>query len=275
MPSIRRQRPWTINKPPDSALINWGHPIVNNAFIVWRPSGAGLSSDELGRPLVYAGTNSTSWVMSPYGPGINFTSTSSYYHLTLNTPSNSCTILTLCYVDLSAVEGSAFGSAAANPNRLQAHMPYDGTIYWDFGSTAAGGRITWTPSAGFFSSWHAMVFRAGPVNGMQIFSDGVVQATQGTANTRTGSAEDFRFNSGAVDAGENMGFVLFIGTNDELDNSTIASWFVNPFQMFQPAASSWLFPSAAASGGSSYGNSSSMSSRRKALSGPQVTRIYG
>jgi Concanavalin A-like lectin/glucanases superfamily/Cadherin-like domain/Bacterial Ig domain len=65
-------------------------------------------------------------------------------------------------------------------NRLGVQVPAsDNRVYWDFGDTAAGGRLAYTPPASILGSWQHFAFvasRSG--NYMKIFRNGIEEATK-------------------------------------------------------------------------------------------------
>lgn len=89
---------------------------------------------------------------------------------------------------------STFGLEPDNSaNRFQAHLPYvDGVIYWDFGNTAGGGRLSYTPPVSLVGTWQhfALVAKSPPNGYMRIYRNGILEAQAATASTFTVGARD-------------------------------------------------------------------------------------
>jgi len=69
-------------------------------------------------------------------------------------------------------------------NRLNVHLPHDGTLYWDFGNVASGGRIFKAWNASWNDTWTHFTFRANSA-GLQIYVNGTLWHSGGSAQSAT------------------------------------------------------------------------------------------
>ena len=205
-------------------------PVTTAGNGVWDATGQKWS--------VVSGSGAPTGLPGRNGNAVRFTQSLSNYlaNSTISTPTAAATVLLLTRPRSSSSTGSAFGNALteADGNRIQAHIPYSGTIYWDFGSYNTGGRVSYTPSAGYWGVWHRMAFRAGPRQGQSIWEDGIVKVSQGTALTRTAST-GFYAGAGHSLTNDNDVEALWL-YNRELTDSEIRRWSVTPYAMYAPPA---------------------------------------
>lgn len=78
-------------------------------------------------------------------------------------------------------------------NIINAHIPWaDGTVYWDFGNEAGGGRLTYSPPDSYFGTWQHWALVASQQNGgfMKIYRNGIEVASKSGANQFTPGAYD-------------------------------------------------------------------------------------
>lgn len=88
---------------------------------------------------------------------------------------NAATIFAVMYQDSTDAQGSLFGgdsSGGANLNLLRLHATYDDVIYYDYGASGSGGRISVAQPAGWDNAYHVLeLFRSGASGNIR--SDGV------------------------------------------------------------------------------------------------------
>jgi len=116
--------------------------------------------------------------------------------------------------------------------RCGAHVPYsDGTVYWDFGGTGAGNRIS--VSGLSFSTTHPerWIFSAGP-KGSAIWQNGVKVASSTTPISRSASSSQFSLNggNGFLSAGPDVeDFNAFILVRDQWSDDLCRWWSAAPY----------------------------------------------
>lgn len=189
--AVITDRRFSRQKPVRGSRINSGHPLKPDVALifnesggrtVWSPTGAGNCAGNL------------TWTNGKYGPAAKFTgagtlATNTTYYL----PTTAATIVQIVRCNNQNDTGSGFGHAdggSGDASRCQAHLPYSGAIYWDFGGSSAPNRVSYTPASGFWGAWHVMAFVAGP-SGMAIYEDGVLKASSGTAVSRINTSPGF------------------------------------------------------------------------------------
>ncbi len=130
------------------------------------------------------------------GNALEFNGTNSYVRVAgfgANVPTTNVTVEFWQRVHTVRI-ASVFGLEADNTaNRFQAHVPYtDGIVYWDFGNSAAAGRLAYRPPVSLVGTWQHFAFVAkSPPNGfMRIYRNGVLEAQTNTASAVTASARD-------------------------------------------------------------------------------------
>lgn len=142
-------------------------------------------------------------------------------------------------------EANRFGCLEdAIATRCSAHIPFsDGTTYFDYGGTSGANRIS---VAGLsYVGPQNFVFSAG-ARGSEIIQNGIVRASQGSAITRTTTAESFYI--GSPSSGSNQVRVYMLALfNTQLPAAACRELSANPWQLFAPAPIRALYflPSAA------------------------------
>jgi len=91
-------------------------------------------------------------------------------------------------------------------NRLAVHIPYTANnMYFDFGNTTTTGRLSGTFSNSWYNAWALWTFTADPTNGMKIYRDTQLVASQAGASTFTKGARTLEigrvYNNGTYWAG--------------------------------------------------------------------------
>ncbi len=214
-------------------------PIVLGGNKVWDPTGQSWS--------VVTGSGAPTGTPGQSGNAIRFVEANASYlqNTTAALPTAGCTVLMLVKVRNSGSTGSAFGESlsSGSTNRLQAHVPYAGTIYWDYLNTALG-RISYTPSSDYWGVWHRMAFRVGAAQGMSIWEDGRIKASSGAAPNRSAST-GFYLGAGNTLTNDNDVEALWL-YNRELTNAEILRWTLNPYAMFTQRRDVYYAPPAAA-----------------------------
>jgi hypothetical protein len=214
---------------PPTPRLRADHRLARGLRAAWLRSGAGY------RDLTGRGNHATTPVGtptdagSPWGPGWSFNGNSAWSVPNLVLPTTAITILFLARSGASGAQDSIFGTVAGEPDRIQCHFPFTGTVYWDAGNQF-GARLTWTPPAGWFSNWHAMALRAG-TGMMDIWSDGVrVASSTGSCNYVGGPGFDLGrfFKGGQITWSSSDLFALFLHDRVLAEND-LMTWFADPF----------------------------------------------
>jgi hypothetical protein len=183
-------------KPPSGASVRWGHPLTAGLqFAILANEGSGSAVyDAAGRISPSALVNQAAWTVDQYGPCLQFDGTDDHAeNTTYPLPTQAVTILQIINTPDGGQTGSSFGnrdSSSANSERCQTHLPFSGTVYWDFGGASGSNRTQYTPNSSFWNRWNVMVFVAGPV-GSQIWENGVSKASSSTPITRSAGANGF------------------------------------------------------------------------------------
>lgn len=125
--------------------------------------------------------------------------------------------------DTSAWAGQLFGPRiATDPQRCNAWCPFsDGTVIWDFGDSGGTNRLTWGGYARA-TGVEAWVFRDGP-SGKAIFLNGVKEASDANASTRTNASVAFNLNRGK-DLGAPQDMFFFAIVPDEVSDAVCATF---------------------------------------------------
>lgn len=225
-------------KPITGTPLDLAHPLSRTLLAAFVPQSREPFLDPCGAPwTLLSGPNR---VPGRTGSAVGYNGVNeAHLNNTIALPTGGCTVALLLMSPDSASTGSSFGNrdildSSFGAYRLQAHLPYAGTIYWDYGGFSGANRLSWTPGSGWFGSWHALVFRAGP-SGSSIWSDGVSMASQGTAIVRSDGNRGFSvgawvgtdsslYNPNTIEA-------LYLAGREWSDRE-ISAWTADPYAMF-------------------------------------------
>jgi hypothetical protein len=184
-------------QPPSGSQINWSLGLsAGLQFFYTFSEASGLALyDAAGRAEPAAFTDAPTWTSGTSGSALSFDGSSDYLENTsLVLPTDAVTIMQIIRSPDSSDIGSSFGNRdshiGADTARCQTHVPFSGTIYWDFGQSSGANRTQYTPDSTFWDRWHVMFFVAGNV-GSQIWEDGSLKISSSTAITRVNSATGF------------------------------------------------------------------------------------
>ena len=232
-------------KPRLGAKLDTSHPLAQGLLAAWlfnESTGATVGDLTGNAPLL--GINAPIWTPGDRAINTKTDGTASYWHNTsLVLPTQAVSVVMYCRAPNSGVGSSAFGNLDSinltyNTFRLQAHFPYGGVIYWDFGgqNTSGGGRVNYTPDAGFWNRWNLMTFVAG--NGFQgIYENTTLKTSYAGNPTRTQGLAGFDIGRG-LSALYNPNYVEFCYLyNRVLSPADIANLYANPYQMVLPPPS--------------------------------------
>jgi len=223
-------------KPVPGTTVNWNNPFTDNLQFYFT-LGEGSGSQ------VYDSCNKTdpatlvdppTWSSGTYGTSLNFDGTTDYCeNTTLRLPTSAVTLLIVSRSPTSGDTGSAFGNRDSHvgfdTSRCQVHLPFSGTIYWDFGGATGSNRTSYTPDSGFWGRWNVMVFVAGNV-GSQIWENGILKASSSTAITRTNVLDGFYLGRFGND-----------GSRQEINIASVALWnrCLSPEEIVQLSVYPW------------------------------------
>lgn len=137
--------------------------------------------------------------------------------------------------DGTARASGAFGfiSTGTGTARVGVHLPWsDGIVYFDFGGVDANHRVT---KSGLTFGDDVWAFTTGS-RGMEIWQNGILQATNAVTPTRTQTAGvDFALfrHDGTASDNANAGVLLIY--NRQLDRHEILALSIDPWTPFRPA----------------------------------------
>jgi hypothetical protein len=117
-------------------------------------------------------------------------------------------------------------------DRLLATVYYDhgsqSYTFWDFGNSAAGGRLS-TPNTVFSNLWQHYVFTVHPVNGMNVYKNGVLESSDSASASLLNRARELWIGGGIDHAGD---LFYWLGKIDdiriyerELDSNEVVSLY--------------------------------------------------
>ncbi len=236
-----------FSPPPGGTGIDWTNSITNGlvgAYIFDRNFPLVLlDSTHVAGNLTLAGTCGTlvPFLRDPvHGDAGRFGTSvicSRYFeNLTYNLPNADSTVLQIVLTD-NNLAASVFGnidSSSVSVAKFQSHNPFSGTVYFDFGGASGNNRVSYTPAAGYFGTWHTVIYTAGST-GMAIITDGAISASNGVAVTRTNTASGFAI-GGAFNTGDsfsdNCSIALHLLWTRILTATEIARMNANPYQIF-------------------------------------------
>ncbi len=116
-------------------------------------------------------------------------------------------------------------------SKISIHLPYsDGTSYWDFGGNAGAHRSSFAYSDRD-TNYHRWALTAGP-HGSAIWCDGVLRASNASANSRTASSagQSFYLNIGASEtSGDNLEYAYLAVFDEEWSPEKIRAWSASPW----------------------------------------------
>lgn len=225
------------SKPPLGARVNWGSPLAAGLqfFLPFSEQSGSHIYDAAGRAESPFLIDAPTWGSGTYGPMLNFNGTSNYLeNTTFTLPTSAVTLLIVSRSPTSDDTGSAFGNRDSHVGfdtaRCQVHLPFSGTIYWDFGGATGSNRTSYTPDSGFWGRWNVMVFVAGNV-GSQIWENGAQKASSGTAITRVNANSGFHIGRYGND-----------GSRQDIQIATLALWdrCLSAEEIFRLSAQPWL-----------------------------------
>jgi len=221
-------------KPLPGTPIDRSDPLAPS-LAMFLPYGPGPVAGLDGRVWSPVGSPKPAIVGGRGGAAAKFDGTqNSYSSASMRVPTTACTVRLIVACPSSASLGSTFGvSTLQGFERLQAHLPYSGTMYWDYGGNSAPNRLTWTPAAAFFNTnLHAMVFRAGTL-GMAIWVDGERVASSATPVGRTESSDVFTLGQWAGNYNPSIVECMLLDDR-ELSDRAILDWTNAPYRFFTP-----------------------------------------
>ena len=206
------------------------HPLAPDLACLVANQGPYGRLDYLGNAWATEGTPTER--LGRNGLAVRFTTGQAWTNTTITLPTTSGSVVMVALSESSADQGSVFGAYdSANAARFQAHFPYSGTVYWDFGGTTDGTtRLSYTPSAGFWGAWRHMAFTAGP-RGMAIYEDGVLKASHSTAASRSASSAAGFYVGRWLDSNTARIESLFLYSR-QLSAAEVGALFIQPYQMF-------------------------------------------
>lgn len=271
MANIIFPKRWT-QKPPNPTL-NWGHPLAKGARLIAPLSEFGQATASTGvmpwrdlvrmRPATMVGSGLASQVQTQGGQGVNFANTDIEFRFGADSeipiPTSRVTVLVIRRkTDGTARACSMAGVTGASGTELfNIHCPYsDGNVYWDFGGSTSPNRLSYTPAT--VTGVQKWAFVAGG-NGSAIYLNGVQQASQGTAITRTNAGNFFTLNNGAAGSGDLADYYFFAVLDAEWTASMVQWWNAEPYAMFSaapPLRRIFVPPAAAAPVSTAFGDDS-------------------
>jgi len=239
---------WGNSKPPAGTPLDPSHPLARGLVLACPLNdglGGGTASDLGARVADLSGMNRN----GTFAAGSTYIKTATRHGFGVRSinaggtntvsfgPSNAILPTTACTVvigyrktDATNRASSAFGGGTGAA-AFGAHLPYsDGTVYWDFGGTSAGNRLSKSGLAFGDDLW---AFTYGG-RGQEIWQNGRRQATGVVGGGRTGTSSSLLlglYNGIGADLAETWLFLIY---NRELTPSEIREVSASPFSMFAP-----------------------------------------
>jgi len=145
------------------------------------------------------------------------------------------------HTDTTLRGSSLFGlfDGGVTTGRCGAHAPFsDGTVYWDYGGSTGGQRLTWTGLGGKdvnrMNRWCFVAAR----RGLEIWHQGILRNSNSTAASRASATDDrFVISGGQASVpGSGIGDIvevyLFLVWNRGLSQGEVRRLDSNPWQVF-------------------------------------------
>lgn len=215
---------------PAEGSIDYNHPLGAHLTSLWLPGHIRLLT---GQAVTYAGT--LHQVSSgPYGRAALVTGNTK---ATWPDPFPSGTVqrgsfAVICRViGTPATEGFAVGAGTNTNDRWGVNLPYgDGTLYFDIGAASAV-----SVGALSYGGWDVWVFTNGPVNGAEVWRNGLSVASAAESSNTRAVAGSFGIGQNGSENTTNDALVSLVATwGRELTVSEIASLVDEPFAMLKP-----------------------------------------
>ena len=187
-----------ISKPLPGCSVDWTHPLSRSLKYHWLfndGAGSGVTN------IVSANGQGTCvaaplWIGSPRGSALSFNGTTQYVNVpSFFWPGGSSVTVILWILSKRYSEGnhgSAFGTNAPGAVRFQAHITYDNTLMWDYGTTV-NGRVQTAFGDSYFNKWtHVALLSAGNGGSYKaVYLNGILIAestgsSDGPSDSRTG-----------------------------------------------------------------------------------------
>lgn len=141
---------------------------------------------------------------------------------------NTATIFIVQYQNGGGSQNTTFmEDAPNNTNRINAHLTYDDVLYFDFGGTGVGGRISVAQPVGWDNAWHIIeLYRSGAAGEINVDNNNAVSTnfTDDLDNTQAGT-----FSIGAVNDGTSglSGYIAALLFYNRALNVTERAWVYN------------------------------------------------
>jgi hypothetical protein len=117
--------------------------------------------------------SSVAWTPSLIGPAVDLSG--NYFSAAFPMPQGRIGIAATVYHKTVTGNTSLLGDASADNPRLNVHLPYNGTVYWDYGFTYSSGRISAAMPGDALNQWRSWVFNAdAAANRMEILYGGAL-----------------------------------------------------------------------------------------------------
>lgn len=128
--------------------------------------------------------------------------------------------------------------------RCSCHLPWgSGSVFWDYGGTGAGNRLT-VASLSFGDDVWAFTVGA---RGMELWQNGVVVGSNGDNPTRSATTDPFGLGKTVANS-DQANYYFFMVYHGQLPEKQIISLSQNPWQVLQPHSDVSYLPIAAAGG---------------------------
>jgi hypothetical protein len=125
-----------------------------------------------GGAAVAAG-GSVSWTPSPVGPAVDLSN--NYFSATFPVPQGRIGIAATVYHKTMSGTSSLLGDTSGSNPRLNVSLPYNGTVYWEYGNTSFNGQLTAPMPTDALNQWRSWVFNAdATANRMEVLYKGAL-----------------------------------------------------------------------------------------------------
>lgn len=139
--------------------------------------------------------------------------------------------------------GASVANAFGHDNRLDLHVPWgDGNIYFDFGGTTDGVTRLTVSSYTKDTDWHWWAFVVGDGEGMRVYRDGVLLASNSATPSRNLTrAKNWEIGHGEFGSMDEAELAEIVGFNRGLSHGEVVEW-MRQSQAGHPDTLDWRRP---------------------------------
>lgn len=231
--AYRRAKNWSY-QPPVGTRINWNNPLSRGLKLALPMNeGAGLYAYDAAAKSVGTFTGGLTWSSNKVGRA-PYNANSSSQYLNVPFPWNGGPV-TVSFWAVTFTDGaySAFATEQGNDNyRFQVHLPFGGSIYWDYGNSSSG-RLSTSYSAYINKLTHVCLV-SNSTNFQAIYLNGIQVASQASAANPAPGTTIIVLAWPAAGLGFNGTVNNFCIWNRVLSNGEAMTLYNNPWGLYVP-----------------------------------------